>query len=202
MTNEVLCTYRDEAIGANPIPLTVAGENLRVQKSSDYFTGLGIAVSLTLDKKKKIQQIQLGPDINVEAETLKRGVEVGPFGWLPVHVIQMDETFDLEKGGVLRFGFLKQIISFKSVGLLLKNIAAQIFSFESENLSKVVVDLSKFWKNYHGENSWGTYEILVKKNELGKWAIYSAGMPVNELVAKFKVNKAGMVLGITEMYSA
>lgn len=206
MTNEVLCIYRDEAIGANPVPLTVSGDNINVQKSSDYFAGLGIAVSLTLDSKNSIQLINLGPDINVQAYALKRGIEVGPFGCLPVHIIQTDKNFDFENGGVLRFGFLKNIFSWKSFGIFLKNIVLSLFSSKTTNLSALTTDLCHFWQNYYGANGWGNFEIFVGKDESGKWSIFTdkpqaGGTPINELVAKFKVNKAGVVTGIEEMYS-
>ena len=207
MTNEVLCIYRDEAIGASAVPLTVSGDNINVQKSSDYFAGLGIAVSLTLDSNNSIQQINLGPDINVQANALKRGIEVGPFGCLPVHIIQTDKNFDFENGGVLRFGFLKTIFSWKSVGIFLKNLVLSFMTSKNNNLSTLTTDLCQFWQNYYGVKGWGSFEIFIAKDDSGKWSIYTdepqfGGMLVNELVAKFKVNKAGVVTGIEEMYTA
>lgn len=205
LRNQSLCIYRDEAIGATPVPLTITGENLKVSKSSHYFSGDGIKINLLLDGKNKIQQVQLGPDICINLSALNKGIEVGPFGLLPVHTLQSGQNFDPFHGGLLQFGFLKKIICFKSIALLAKNLICRLLRITSKNSSSAQQDLAKLYQNYFGNSTWGIYEILVKKDIAGNWMVESkslsaVGQPAKELVARFQVNKIGIVLGIQEMY--
>ncbi len=203
--NQDLCIYRDEALGANPLPLRISGENLNVRKSSNYFTGAGIKINLVFDAFQKIKQIQLGPDILIDLATLRKGVEVGPLGLLAVHTLQCDGNFDAERGGLIRFGFLKNIFIGKVLLLVIKNIFSSFFSKNKFSSSNEVVDITKKYEGFFGLKQWGTCEIAVKKNSAGRWIVashpdFSGDDTLAEIVAKFDVSRTGVVLGIKEMY--
>lgn len=199
---QILCRYRDEAINLNPVPLTLIGESLRIKKSSNYFVGDGIEVGLLFDEHKNISQVRLGPEIVMSLSTLKKGLEVAPFGLIPVHTLQLSEDFDHIKGGHIRFGYLKKIICLKSVAIVVKRLSTFFLAREVGHPSRIGADIANYWQNHFGENHWGTYEAVVKKTPSGIWYIHSKDKSdsIKELVAEFQVSKTGIAIGINRMY--
>ena len=200
-----LCVYQDEAIGANPIPLSIIGQNTHIKKSSDYFAKSGIKIDLQLNNQGEILKIQLGSEISIDLQTMKAGLEVGPLGLFPVHVLQLAESFNSKEGGILRFGFLKKIFIKESLQFILRRGLAKLTGINFNRTFCAESDLSKACTKSFGLENWGTYDITVKKDQTGNWALYqttneTSVRTISRLVARFKVNKAGVVLGIQQMY--
>lgn len=197
--------YQDEAIGANPIPLSIIGKNLNIRKSSDYFMNAGIVIDLQLGEKNEILKIKLGSDICLDLQALRDGIEVGPLGLFPVHILQLGENFNAEDGGQLRFGFLKKIFIKESLGFSLKRIISKMTGLNLSKSFTLQKDLSAACLSAYGENNWGHFDICIKKTKTDEWAIYESGedpseKAVQKIVARFNVNRAGVALGIEEMY--
>ncbi|MBC7466995.1 MAG: hypothetical protein H7256_13485 [Bdellovibrio sp.] len=204
-TSKTLCVYQDEAVGASPIPLVIIGKNLRVSKSSDYFMNSGIVINLELSETNEIRKIKLGADICLDVQAMRDGIEVGPLGLFPVHILQLNADFDSTCGGTLRFGFLKKIFVKESFAFAMKRVFSKLTGL---NLTKAFTsesDLSKACVNAYTEKNWGSFDIVIKKTATDEWAIYEAGSEpsekaVQKIVARFNVNRAGVALGIEEMY--
>lgn len=196
-----LCTYQDEAIGAIAVPLTIRGQNLLIKKSSDYFAKSAIEIKLQTSGTGEILNVQLGSDICIDLKTMMAGLEVGPLGLFPVHVLQFDSQFDSKTGGTLRFGFLKKIMVKESLSFAL----TRLLSFFGGSKSGAAQDLSCACESYFGNQNWGTFDIVVKRQADGNWGVFTKEekifqKSIETLIAKFNVNKAGIVLGIEEMY--
>jgi len=200
-----LCVYRDEAIGANPIPLTIIGNGLYIKKSSDYFMETGIVIDLQLNEKNEILKIQLGPDICIDLQTMRDGLEVGPLGLFPVHILQLSEKFTAQEGGILRFGFLKRIFITQSLTFAVKRIFSKLTGIQVDKAFADEKDLSAACLSHYGVSNWGNFDILVKKTASGQWAVHKVSSEpsakrVERIVARFNVNRAGVALGIQEMF--
>lgn len=200
-----VCVYQDEAIGASPVPLAIIGKNLKIKKSSDYFMKTGIVIDLQLNEKNEILKIQLGPDICIDLDTMREGVEIGPLGLFPVHILQLHENFNAQEGGALRFGFLKKIFVKQSFTFAMKRLFSKLTGLQFNKSFVEEKDLSTACLNHYGEEIWGNFDIVVKKTASDEWAIYNASLENSEkslerIVARFNVNRAGVALGIEEMY--
>lgn len=205
--SQCLCTYKDEAKGASAVPLTVLGVDYKAKTSSHYFANEGIEIGLQTSANGEILKIQLGPAMQIDFSTMKAGIEIGPFGLLPVHVLQFDSSFNSRTGGELRFGFLKRIISKRSFFFMAKRLWSRVAVFTGvASTSSWEENLSDACEKHFGSKNWGTFDIVIKRLENGEWAVYQKGeasleKSIEKLVAKFNVNKSGVVLGIDEMYS-
>lgn len=197
-----VCVYQDEATGASPIPLSIIGRNLKIKKSSDYFMKSGIVIDLQLNEKNEILKIQLGPDICIDLQTMREGLEIGPLGLFPVHCLQLNENFSAQEGGRLSFGFLKKIFIKESFAFAAKRILSNLFKMELNKTFTTEKNLSKACLKHYGSKHWGNFDIVVKKTASGAWAVYkdSSEKSVERIVARFNVNSAGVALGIEEMY--
>ncbi len=201
-----LCIYRDEAYGSNSIPLLIRGGNLTAFKSSGYFAGDGIMIKLNLDENNSIVGVQLGSEISTSFENFLQGMELSPFRFFAVHTFQCEKDFDPAIGGILRFGFLKKIFTLKSFVLGVRNFLSSLVPSFVRSQPKQCADISLYHENYYGSDRWGSYDIQIHKDQQGKWIVSSKSNPnpkelIKELVAKFEVNRLGIVVGIKHMFA-
>lgn len=205
LTSKRLGVYQDEAIGANPIPLVIIGKNIRIRKSSDYFMNAGIVIDLELGEKNEILKIKLGDDICLDLQAMRDGIEVGPLGLFPVHTLQLAENFSSLNGGSLSFGFLKKIFIKESFSFAVKRIFSKLTRVQVNNAFMNEKDLSAACLKSYGPKNWGNFDIIIKKTTADEWAIFQVGheptdKTIQKIVARFNVNRAGVALGIEEMY--
>jgi len=198
---QFLCSYRDEAQRSRPILLRLKGTDFRKNVSSREFVNRGIEIYLGLNESKgQIKKVRFGNILSTNLVTLRAGIEFCPMGLFAAHVIQADENFDPEVGGVIRFGYLKRIFSLKSLSYILKRTLS-ILGYRRSEYRRFSSDMNLFWLNQMGQDNWGVFEILVQKDAEGTWRIYSTDQMKSgkELIAQFRVNKAGIVVGIDDM---
>lgn len=205
LNERFLCMYRDEAIGAKPVPLQVICGQSNIHVSSDYFAHRGVAVTVDVDGNNRIVGVGLGEEISVDLASLRQGMRILPFGLFPAHVLRLDAGFSEETGGVVRFGFLKRMISLNVLWIALKRLVVRaIGARRFRDFDSADID---FWAGQFGAANWGTYDVSIRKDRDGQWRLYSqsgqepANSPVRDLVAKFDVNQAGIALGIDGMYA-
>lgn len=200
-----LCVYQDEAVGAGSVPLSIRSKNLHVKKSSKYFMKGGIEIDLQLNDRDEILNIQLGPDILIDLQAMREGVEVGPLGLFPVHVLQLGNEFDPQEGGTLRFGFLRKIFVKESLTFTLKRFFSKWFGLRATPGKKQERDLLAAFSKHYGEQNWGSFDMAIRRTPSGGWALYKdspedSEKTVERIVARFDVNRAGIALGIKEMF--
>lgn len=200
MRNQIhLCNYRDEAQGALNVPLEVASRSIQIMISSSYFVGNGIPIILLTGIQQEILGIQLGHKLEFSLAQLRRGVELGPFGLLPAHTFQLVNGFCPIEGGLIRFGFLKKVFSWKNfLRALGRFVTAKLLQVRDQ---KEQVDLSGYWQSSFGRQSWGQFELQIKRDSQGSWRVVALnGQRVQkEIVARMSVNALGVVLGIESM---
>jgi hypothetical protein len=168
--------------------------------SSNYFAESGVDIFLSVDMQNKITGFKIGNEISISINSFKKGLAVSPLGLFSAHTLQLGPNFDVETGGLIRFGYLKRIFSARTLFAVVKHFTRLIFrkQFSKENLFD-------YWQRQFRKD-WGMYEAMVAKDNYGIWRVFAItngetqAQPAKELIARFKVNKAGIVTGIEEMY--
>lgn len=152
-----LATYYDCMSSTNfisnsiPVLTKINGKKVKKTYSAVAFTK-GIEIELTINEAGTIERFHLGDKISASPEDFANGIEFGVLK-LTAHTIQLID-FDPEVGGILEFGFLK------NVGAKKKKVKGS----RPQNLNEHYTSLYP--------SDWGAYQLgLVKDPETNQWKI-------------------------------